>query len=59
MVAYISRDETLHAGEVIGSGTIGGCSGMETNQWLKDGDVIEVEVTGLGTLRNTLRRMAA
>jgi len=59
MVAYISHDETLHAGEVIGSGTIGGCSGMETNQWLKDGDVVEVEVTGLGILRNTLRKKAA
>jgi 2-keto-4-pentenoate hydratase/2-oxohepta-3-ene-1,7-dioic acid hydratase in catechol pathway len=58
MVAYISRNETLHPGEFIGSGTVGGCSGLETGQWLKDGDVIEVEFSGLGVLRNRLRRKA-
>jgi 2-keto-4-pentenoate hydratase/2-oxohepta-3-ene-1,7-dioic acid hydratase in catechol pathway len=56
IVAYISRNETLHPGEFIGSGTIGGCSGMETSQWLQDGDVVEVEVSGIGVLRNKLVR---
>jgi 2-keto-4-pentenoate hydratase/2-oxohepta-3-ene-1,7-dioic acid hydratase in catechol pathway len=56
MVAYISRNETLHPGEFIGSGTVGGCSGLETGQWLQDGDLVEVEFSGLGVLRNRLRR---
>jgi 2-keto-4-pentenoate hydratase/2-oxohepta-3-ene-1,7-dioic acid hydratase in catechol pathway len=56
MLAYISRNETLHPGEVIGSGTVGGCSGLETGQWLKDGDLVEVEFSGLGVLRNRIRR---
>jgi 2-keto-4-pentenoate hydratase/2-oxohepta-3-ene-1,7-dioic acid hydratase in catechol pathway len=56
IVAYISRNETLYPGEFIGSGTIGGCSGMETSQWLQDNDVVEVEFSGIGVLRNKLVR---
>lgn len=52
MIAHVSRDETLHPGEVFGSGTIGGGCGLEINRWIKPGDVIELEVEGIGTLRN-------
>jgi len=54
MIAYISQDETLHAGELFASGTVGGCSGMEIDRWLKIGDVIELEVEGIGILRNRI-----
>ncbi|EGP10254.1 putative fumarylacetoacetate hydrolase family protein [Bradyrhizobiaceae bacterium SG-6C] len=30
MIAYVSRSETLHAGEFFGSGTVGGGCGLET-----------------------------
>ncbi|MES2186785.1 MAG: fumarylacetoacetate hydrolase family protein [Pseudomonadota bacterium] len=52
MVAYVSRDETIHPGEFFGSGTVGGGTGMELGRFLDDGDVVELEVTGLGVLRN-------
>jgi 2-keto-4-pentenoate hydratase/2-oxohepta-3-ene-1,7-dioic acid hydratase in catechol pathway len=54
MIAYVSQDETLHAGEIFASGTVGGCSGMEIDRWLKVGDTIELQVDGIGTLRNRI-----
>jgi 2-keto-4-pentenoate hydratase/2-oxohepta-3-ene-1,7-dioic acid hydratase in catechol pathway len=59
VIAYLSTDETLHPGEFIGSGTVGGCCALENDHWLKDGDVIEVEFSGIGTLRNRILRRAA
>lgn len=52
MIAYVSRSETLHAGEVFGSGTVNGGCGLEHDRFMTHGDVIELDVTGLGTLRN-------
>lgn len=52
MIAHASRDETLHPGEFLGSGTVGGGSGLEIGRWLKPGDVVELEVQGIGVLRN-------
>ena len=37
-----------------GSGTVTGGSGLELGRWLKAGDVIELEIEGIGTLRNTI-----
>jgi 2-keto-4-pentenoate hydratase/2-oxohepta-3-ene-1,7-dioic acid hydratase in catechol pathway len=54
ILAHVSRNETLHAGEVIGSGTVGGGCGLEQGRFLAPGDVIELEITGLGTLLNRL-----
>jgi 2-keto-4-pentenoate hydratase/2-oxohepta-3-ene-1,7-dioic acid hydratase in catechol pathway len=54
MIAYVSRDEPLFPGEFFGSGTVGGGTGMEINRFLKDGDVVELEVEGLGILRNRI-----
>lgn len=54
MIAYISRDETLHAGELFGSGTVGGCCGLEIDRWLQPGDLMELEVERIGVLRNRI-----
>ena len=54
VIAYISRNETLYAGEVIGSGTVGNGCGLEQGRFLQPDSLIELEVTGLGTLRNRL-----
>lgn len=56
MISFVSQDETLHPGEFFGSGTIGGCSGLESDKWLKDGDVVEAEVEKIGVLRNRVVR---
>jgi fumarylacetoacetate (FAA) hydrolase len=57
---------TVWAGDVIGSGTVGTGCFLELNgtgklndpnykeQWLQDGDVVEMEIDGLGTLTNTI-----
>jgi 2-keto-4-pentenoate hydratase/2-oxohepta-3-ene-1,7-dioic acid hydratase in catechol pathway len=52
MIEHISKDETLHPGEFIGSGTVGNCCGLEQDRFLKDGDVIELHVDKIGVLRN-------
>ena len=56
MIAYVSRDETLHAGEVFGSGTIGNGCGLEIDRFLNDGDVVTLRVEGLGELSNRVVR---
>ncbi len=54
IIAYISRNETLYAGEVIGSGTVGNCTGLEQGRFLHDGDIIELEIERIGILRNRI-----
>ena len=56
VIAHASRSETLVAGELIGSGTVGWGCGLEHGQFLDPGDVIELEVKGIGTLRNRIVR---
>src|SRR5687768_9978554 len=56
LVAHVSQSETIHPGEVWGSGTVTGGSGLELGRWLKPGDVIELEIEGIGVLRNTVTR---
>jgi 2-keto-4-pentenoate hydratase/2-oxohepta-3-ene-1,7-dioic acid hydratase in catechol pathway len=52
MIAYASQGLTLRAGEVLGSGTATGGSGLELDRWLEPGDEIEMEASGIGVLRN-------
>jgi 2-keto-4-pentenoate hydratase/2-oxohepta-3-ene-1,7-dioic acid hydratase in catechol pathway len=59
ILAHISSSETLHAGEFIGSGTVGGGCGIELGRRLSPGDVIELEVEGIGVLRNRIVRRHA
>lgn len=52
LIAHVSRSETLHPGEFFGSGTVGNGCGLEHMKFLKHGDVVELEVEGIGVLRN-------
>lgn len=52
LIAFISAAETLHPGELLGSGTVGTGCGMELGRRLASGDVVELEVEGIGILRN-------
>lgn len=54
ILAHISAAETIHAGEVIGSGTVGTGCGLETGRRLSPGDRFELEVEGIGTLANRI-----
>ncbi len=51
-IAHVSRSETLHTGEFLGSGTVGNGCGLEQMRFLKPGDVVELEVEHIGVLRN-------
>ncbi len=54
IIEWISQSETLYPGDFIGSGTpMNGC-GDEMDRWIKPGDTIELEVEGIGILRNTV-----
>ena len=59
MIVYSSQSQTLYPGEVIGSGTAAGGSGLELDRWLRPGDTVELEVEGIGVLRNTIGRKEA
>jgi 2-keto-4-pentenoate hydratase/2-oxohepta-3-ene-1,7-dioic acid hydratase in catechol pathway len=50
IVSYVSRYVTLEPGDVIYTGT------PQTTQALKPGDVVEIEVEGVGVLKNTVTR---
>jgi 2-keto-4-pentenoate hydratase/2-oxohepta-3-ene-1,7-dioic acid hydratase in catechol pathway len=54
ILAHVSRDETIRAGEFFGSGTVGSGCALEIGGFLEPGDVVELEVTGLGVLRNKI-----
>jgi 2-keto-4-pentenoate hydratase/2-oxohepta-3-ene-1,7-dioic acid hydratase in catechol pathway len=55
LIAYISRHFTLDPGDVIITGTPEGVIlGMAEKRWMVPGDVVEVEVEGLGKLRNRM-----
>lgn len=58
VIAHISRSETLHPGEFLGSGTVGNGCGLEQLRYLKPNDVVELEVEGIGVLRSKIVRPA-
>jgi 5-carboxymethyl-2-hydroxymuconate isomerase len=56
LIAYISTWTALTPGDVIATGTpIGAGARFKPPRWLAPGDVVEVEVSGVGTLTNTVR----
>jgi 2-keto-4-pentenoate hydratase/2-oxohepta-3-ene-1,7-dioic acid hydratase in catechol pathway len=59
ILAYASQDETIHAGEFFGSGTVGNCCGLEIGRFLESGDTIELHVEKIGVLRNKVLRQSA
>lgn len=68
LIERCSYGVDLFPGDVIGSGTVGTGCFLELNgtgllkdpdykpQWLKEGDVVELEITALGTLTNIIRK---
>ena len=71
IVERCSYGVTIHPGDVIGSGTVGTGCFLELNgtgklnnpdykeQWLQPGDVVEMEIDGLGKLSNTIVQEAS
>jgi len=56
LLAYVSVFTTLRPGDLVLTGTPGGVGmARDPQRWLADGEVLETEVEGIGTLRNTVR----
>ena len=56
IVAHAARNTSFCPGDVLGSGTVGGGCILEhgDGRWLRPGDVVELEVEGIGVLRNRI-----
>lgn len=55
IIAELSKGTTLEPGDVIATGTPEGVGmGRTPQEWLADGDVVEVEVSGIGVLQNRI-----
>jgi 2-keto-4-pentenoate hydratase/2-oxohepta-3-ene-1,7-dioic acid hydratase in catechol pathway len=52
MIAHVSQSEDVVPGDVYGSGTFGGGCGLDLGRFLEPGQVVELEATGIGVLRN-------
>lgn len=60
LLEYCSTFAELSPGDVIATGTPGGVGAARTPPvWLKDGDLVEVEISGLGVLSNPVRDESA
>jgi len=59
LLAYVSTFATLRPGDLVLTGTPGGVGvARDPQRFLADGDVLETEICGIGTLRNTVRLTA-
>jgi 2-keto-4-pentenoate hydratase/2-oxohepta-3-ene-1,7-dioic acid hydratase in catechol pathway len=54
LVAWLSRTMTLLPGDIVATGTPAGV-GAAKGRFLRDGNVVEVELEGVGTLSNPVR----
>ncbi len=53
LIEYVSKITPLAPGDIIATGTPEGVASYRNPPlWLKPGDVVEVEISGIGTLRN-------
>ena len=54
LIAYISQGDFIQPGDIIGSGTVGNGCRLEFGERLSPGDLIELDLPGVGILRNRL-----
>jgi 2-keto-4-pentenoate hydratase/2-oxohepta-3-ene-1,7-dioic acid hydratase in catechol pathway len=52
MIAFLSMNDTIYPGDIVGSGTVGTGCGLELDRWVKRGDLMELEIENIGVLRN-------
>jgi 2-keto-4-pentenoate hydratase/2-oxohepta-3-ene-1,7-dioic acid hydratase in catechol pathway len=54
MLAYAAAGERLKPGDVISTGTMPGCCGLELDRWIQPGQTVELEIDGIGTVANRI-----
>jgi 2-keto-4-pentenoate hydratase/2-oxohepta-3-ene-1,7-dioic acid hydratase in catechol pathway len=52
IVAYTAMGEHLTPGELLATGTIPGCCGVEVDRWVRPGDKVRLELERVGSLEN-------
>jgi 2-keto-4-pentenoate hydratase/2-oxohepta-3-ene-1,7-dioic acid hydratase in catechol pathway len=58
VLVHASRNQTVHAGEIFGSGTVPTGCGLEHDRYFTDGDTVELEIEKIGVLRNRVVKPA-
>ncbi|TCP56646.1 2-keto-4-pentenoate hydratase/2-oxohepta-3-ene-1,7-dioic acid hydratase in catechol pathway [Tamaricihabitans halophyticus] len=58
VLAWASYGEDVYPGEFLAVGTVGGGCGAELDRWIQPGDVVELEASGIGVLRNQVGQPA-
>ncbi|HMB53114.1 MAG TPA: fumarylacetoacetate hydrolase family protein, partial [Thermoanaerobaculia bacterium] len=54
MIAYAAAGERLGSGDLISTGTMPGCCGLELDRWVRPGQTVELEIDGIGTVANRI-----
>lgn len=54
LIAHAAAGERLGPGDLISTGTIPGCCGLEQDRWVRPGQTVELEVDGIGSLANRI-----
>lgn len=54
IIEWLSMEQTIQPGDLLGSGTVGFGCGLELDRWVQPGSVVELEVEGIGVLRNRI-----
>ena len=58
LIEDLSTVFTIEAGDIIATGTPAGVgAGRTPQEWLKDGDVMEASIEGIGTIVNTVKEI--
>ncbi len=52
MIEHMGMEEWVRATDFIGSGTVGTGCGLELDKWIKPGDLLELSIDKIGTLKN-------
>lgn len=52
MIEHMAMEEWIRATDFIGSGTVGTGCGLELDKWIKPGDLLELSIEKIGTLKN-------
>jgi len=55
LLAHLSKDEPLHPGELIATGTLPSGCGMENGHWVKPGDVLRMGIESVGEIVHPIR----
>lgn len=54
LIAYAAAGERLGPGDVISTGTMPGCCGLELDRWPQPGQTVELEIDGIGAVANRI-----